>query len=777
MTRLRLSPSASVIPTGSGLVLRSDLSSIRLDGPDVAAAASEILPLLDGTRDLEAIVSALPRYSARSVDGLVQALLARGLVEAVADDAAPPAERPWAGQEAFLREWTGRQEEAMDRIRRGRVLLAGLEPWGVTAARDLAAAGLGRIALLDDRHRADAVCEAMARDQPWCRCTSGALYDDPGRDDGWDVVAVALPADELRVTKRLATFAQRANLLFVSAHLDGMEAVLGPVVLPGRTACWNCARLRQLAAGPGGEDERALQEALLRERPQRRERTLLAPMADVLGHLLALEILKLVSRYTESALVGRLMVQHLVTLDSAFHTVVRLPWCDVCGGADRGGGGDGGPALEPVDGPRGAGVSLDRLDDPERLRTALAGLVDGRAGIVRYLVVNEPSAGEPELPVAATAVLASQAGTADFGSGKGLTAVEAMLGAVGEALERYSAAICPPGRRRRASLDELAGGAFDPRWLGLYSPEQYASDGFPFAPFDPARPIDWTRGRWCDSDEPVWLPALPTYFDFPAPPEERFCQVTSNGLAAGSTLADAELRAVLEVVERDAFMMTWLRRLPARRIALDGLDAGSQEVVRQLGLCGCETRLYLLDAGIDIPAVACVGLGDGVRWPGATVSLAAHLSPGRAVRRAIVEQGHVGPYVRRLMLDGAHRVPDRAEAVRTLVDHALFYVPPERRPAIPFLADEAPPVALRDLPEPPEITMAECVRRLAAANVRAAVADVTSPDLAGGPFHVARALATHLQPIHFGHGLVQLGNPRLQPGGGAGLNPHPHPLA
>ena len=184
MTRLRLSPSASVISTGPGLVLRSDLSSIRLDGPDVAAAASEILPLLDGTRDLEAIVSALPRYSARSVDGLVQALLARGLVEAVADDAAPPAERPWAGQEAFLREWTGRPEEAMDRIRRGRVLLAGLEPWGVTAARDLAAAGLGRIALLDDRHRADAVCEAMARAQPWCRCTSGSTTIRDGTTGG-----------------------------------------------------------------------------------------------------------------------------------------------------------------------------------------------------------------------------------------------------------------------------------------------------------------------------------------------------------------------------------------------------------------------------------------------------------------------------------------------------------------------------------------------------------------------------------------------------------------
>ena len=775
MTRLRLSPSASAVPTDAGLVLRSDLSTFRLEGPDLAAAVNELLPLLDGTRDLAAITSALPRYSPESVGRLIDALRGHGVIEAVSERVVSP-------QEVFLREWTGEPAEAMSRLGSGGVLLAGLEPWAVTAARDLAAAGVGRIVLLDDLPRAEAVRDAITRELPAIRITAGAI-DGIERmrldQEEWGVLAVTLPNDELLLGRRLADFAQRANLVSLSAHLDGLEAVLGPVVVPGRTACWNCVRVRRLAASPLREDERSLQEALLRERPPRRERALLGPMADVLGHLLALEIVKLISRYTESALIGRMLIQNLVTLENTFHTVVRLPWCEVCGGPELGGAGAGGPTLHDA-GPS-AGV-LDRLDDPKQLRAALSGLVDHRVGIVRHLIVSEASAGEPELPIAATAVLSSLPGSSadrDYGSGKGLRTVDAMLGAVGEALERYSASIYGPSAILRSSLDELGGSALDPRWLSLYTPEQYASGGFPFSPFAPDLTIDWTRGRWCDTDEPVWVPALPTYFNYHAAPAERFCQVTSNGLAAGAALADAALRATLELVERDAFMITWLCRLPARRIQHDdGLDPGSREVVRQLAVCGCEARLYLLDAGAGIPAVACVGLGDGRTWPGATVSMAAHLNPDIAVRKAILEQGHAGSYIRRLMLDGTSTVPKSAEAVRSLVDHALYYVPVERRGAFDFLLDESlPPIDLAELPAPADVSLRECVGRLDAAGIRAAVIDVTSPDLVDSPFRVARALATHTQPIHFGHGLAPLANPRLAARMTGSVNPDPHPVA
>src|SRR5262249_50013369 len=84
--------------------------------------------------------------------------------------------------------------------------------------------------------------------------------------------------------------------------------------------------------------------------------------------------------------------------------------------------------------------------------------------------------------------------------------------------------------------------------------------------------------------------------------------------------------------------------------------------------------------------------------------------------------------------------------------------------------------------------LARCVATLVAAGCRVAYADLTTADLRGYPIRVARAVATGLQPIHFGYGEERLGGHRLfelprklglaaHVLGESDLNPCPHPLA
>src|SRR5262249_45520843 len=197
----------------------------------------------------------------------------------------------------------------------------------------------------------------------------------------------------------------------------------------------------------------------------------------------------------------------------------------------------------------------------------------------------------------------------------------------------------------------------------------------------------------------------------------------SNGLAAGVDLVDAALRATLELVERDAFMLTWHCRLPGRRIILDdALEPGLAEIVRQLEAHGAQVELYLLHAGIDIPVVACLGIGDGKRWPGVTVALAAYPTLRGAVRKAILEQGIVGPYIRRMMLD-SQPIPETPEDVPDLNNHTLFYVPVERQHILGFLREhDSAMVRLADVVEPVQVSVNWCTERLTAAGVRVAVA-------------------------------------------------------
>ena len=116
----------------------------------------------------------------------------------------------------------------------------------------------------------------------------------------------------------------------------------------------------------------------------------------------------------------------------------------------------------------------------------------------------------------------------------------------------------------------------------------------------------------------------------------------------------------------------------------------------------------------------------------------------------------------------------RRRAVRSLNDHALYYVPRGRIKAFDFIRSGGRPAAsLSALEDPPGSAIEVVKEGLTRAGRRVAVVDVTSPDVRRGPFRVARAVGTLLQPIDFGHHLRRLANPRL----GARINPDPHPLA
>ncbi|WP_437686367.1 TOMM precursor leader peptide-binding protein [Sorangium sp. So ce176] len=702
------------------------------------------------------------------------------------DRTAPPAPEP---------------DEAREALARSRVLVVGLEPWGAVAAAQLASAGVGALRAVDDRQvtaddlgpfaeadlgeeRAGALSAAISRIAPGCAVTSGTLRAAAGRplveeDTAWDLILACVPGDDLLVLQGVARFAHARSTLSLSAHLDGIEAVIGPAVVPGETACWNCYRLRRLATSRRAEADHAVQAALLAERPGRRARTYLAPVPAFLGHAVALAAVDLLVRRRAARLAGRFLVQNLVDPEVSSHAVLQMPWCPVCGGAAE--------ALRRGTAPACPPARLRDAGDPAELRRLLAGIVDARAGIVQHLRLDAASpALAPEAPRTATALLSKYTEGAEhahhcdepqLGTGKGITAVEALVRAVGEAVERYSSGLFRKAELLRSSVAEMKGDFIAPEQLCLYSEEQYARPGFPYPRLDPSTPIEWALGRWMDTRAPVYVPALPTYFNYCAPRGADFCQVTSNGLAAGATIAGASLGAALELIERDAFTISWLARRPGRRILPDdSVDAEVREIARQLEGRGARIELYLLDAGVAIPTVMCVGYGDGKRWPGAVVSLAAHLSPHMAIRKAILEQGQIGTYVFRLMTGEALGIPERPEDVRSLEDHAVYYVPPSRAGAFAFLG-EGGTVTASQLEEPEHISLSALTRRMSAAGLRIAIVDVTSPDLAATPFRVVRAIGPDFQQIHFGHEVARLGNPRLRAMAPYGINPDPHPMA
>ncbi|WP_062428472.1 YcaO-like family protein [Herbidospora daliensis] len=133
----------------------------------------------------------------------------------------------------------------------------------------------------------------------------------------------------------------------------------------------------------------------------------------------------------------------------------------------------------------------------------------------------------------------------------------ARLRALGEAAERYAGHLVPADLRRATWHDLDA--AVDPDRLALYSPEQHARPGFPFAGLRRDDVLSWTPGRTGDGKR-VWVPASLVWL-----PAGEHSLVRGRpahlpiaaGIAAGPTLEAARASALAEVLERHALATAW----------------------------------------------------------------------------------------------------------------------------------------------------------------------------------------------------------------------------
>src|SRR5690606_10168926 len=111
------------------------------------------------------------------------------------------------------------------------------------------------------------------------------------------------------------------------------------------------------------------------------------------------------------------------------------------------------------------------------------------------------------------------------------------LACLGEAIERLQPYpldddLVVESSLARWSLDEEPLGPS--RWT-LFHPEQYATPGFPFAPFTDDLVVRWVPVRRADDGEPAWVPEEFVYlYGRPATPHVLASGI-STGLSCGRT--------------------------------------------------------------------------------------------------------------------------------------------------------------------------------------------------------------------------------------------------
>jgi ribosomal protein S12 methylthiotransferase accessory factor len=365
--------------------------------------------------------------------------------------------------------------------------------------------------------------------------------------------------------------------------------------------------------------------------------------------------------------------------------------------------------------------------------------------------------------------------------------------AIGEALERYSGSYVPEERLVVASAEELGPDAVDPERFALFSAVQHAAPAFPFRPFRRDTVVSWVDGFGVPGGEHAYLPGQLVYMPWRrrAPDEARIGHATSSGLACGATLEEAVLNGLLELVERDAFMLVWHNRL-----SLPLLDWSSDAELTRLDRryfapSGLRYAAVDLSVFLGVPTVLGVVHGAAGRLGALGVGAASAPTVAVAWRKALAEAFSVQRWVRDVALEEPERLGRPAAEIRTFDGHTLYYAGEERARLAGFLdasVERRDTAEIAPLEGDDVLALIEAVvRRLADRGISAYAVDVTSPDVAAGGLHVVHVLAPELCQLDVVEGARFLGGTRMyeaahaaglvpRPLTPADLNPDPHPF-
>lgn len=573
-------------------------------------------------------------------------------------------------------------------------------------------------------------------------------------------------------------------------------ALLGPLYLAGAATgqpCARCLERRWLALRPV-EERRAVEDG---------SEFSMAGRDPALTPFVLEQMAQIVAAETAAGRTGQVVAVHTGDLTTARHQLIADSECERC-------------ATPVPDTPGGAVLEL--RPRPKQTPTSYRGAAATELALPTGGYVNEVCgalAGSARrvyecgatLPVSGYFRVRSKYDFHEmWWSGQSQSAADSERYGVLEGLERYAGQF---PRARRASVHgsyhSLAPDALDPTAMGSYRPEFYDSHAQYYRPFSRDAEMHWVWGYSFGRRRPVLVPEqLVFYLD--RRPDRKFVQECSSGCASGTSVEEAALHGLLELIERDAFLLCWYGGAALPEIAPATCpDEEVQFVLDRVARLGYRMRLFDMRVDLPVPAVMAVaerldgGLGALCFAAGAS------LDPVEAVRSAIAETASYLPGMNNRV---AARLPElRAmvhdyRRVHELTHHALLYGLPEMAGTTDFLLGTAEPRPMDRLyrlwleQRPATLDLSDDVRFLIGL-LRGLGSDViavdqTCPEQRPTPIRTLCMLTPGLVPIDFGWERQRaLGHPRLRAYlagelnevhsraegfGPTGLNPRPHPF-
>jgi len=424
-------------------------------------------------------------------------------------------------------------------------------------------------------------------------------------------------------------------------------------------------------------------------------------------------------------------------------------------------------------------------------------LVDDHVGVVRYVQEVQIESGDPDFfhfsaQACNTAAFCRQE---NFGSTGGASTDRSIAAAkgIGEAVERYCAALYEVEELPLSSYEEADFQCVRPNEFAFHSPEQYERPGFPWVPFNDDTPVRWTSTVDLKTGETWFVPAALVYIPYAyylGTGDAPIVQPISTGLACHSGFARAAASGICETIERDAFTITWQAKVGAPQVRIETLSNANYNLVERFEKSGGFVTILNITTDVGIPTILSLLRYEREYGPALVVAAATDPSPEVAVRKSLEELAHTRRYSQQIKARMPRLEPDPEYSnVVDQLSHLNFWCDHEHTPLSEFLYASKERIDFNEIenmscgdPVQDLRTLVDSVDRT---GHRVLLADLTTPDVGDLGLSVVRAVIPGFHPLFMGHEIRALGGRRLwevpQRLGHRGIdretgdNPLPHP--
>ena len=318
-----------IVEIPGGVVLKRGCTEVTLAGSGTAEAVRMVLNATGTGASVRAIRQLFALSSGRDVKELVKNLVERNLL-VPSESADSTVNEQESNVDIFFWHFGETARHAIERLNQVRLQIIGVNFISRQLAVSLAACGHRNVEVIDHpQHRNLRLFDGAGelKKEEWPTTLNRPRSWNGGKVDVRDCLVATSDFGGQQALRRWNKLCIDRRVHFMPVLLKNMIGYVGPLVIPGETACYECFTARQTSHAIETETEHITDkvafdgQGVVGFHPT---------MASILGDIAAFELTRFYAEVMPGRKVGRLLEVNLLAGGITERTVLKVPRCAAC---------------------------------------------------------------------------------------------------------------------------------------------------------------------------------------------------------------------------------------------------------------------------------------------------------------------------------------------------------------------------------------------------------------------------------------------------------------